>query len=121
LLYHRAKRSRQQLITRDSQGRWLMLYVGKDGIGYFCRMKSWRETWAPSAEPIPIKPVRMEPSRLDREDVERISGADCNVLLAVQQVRDRPVADVRSETGVPQNLSVRRVEGYQVLRGIACE
>src|SRR5260221_10325156 len=60
-------------------------------------------------------------SLLQRERVQRITGADDDVLTAVEQVRLRSVARVRAEAGVPQRLAVRRVVRDEIAAAVVAE
>src|SRR6185436_11990664 len=60
-------------------------------------------------------------SLLERERVERIAGADDDVLAAVEQVGLRTVGRVRPEAGVPERLSGCRVVGDEVAAAVVAE
>src|SRR4051794_40861223 len=51
---------------------------------------------------------------LETECVQVFSARDQNVLMPVQHVSDGGVAGIRQETGVPERITVSRVEGDEV-------
>src|SRR6185437_11408717 len=58
---------------------------------------------------------------LDGKGVERIPGPDDEILLTVEHVRLRPVADTRGEARVPQDLAIRRIVRNQMFSAVSGE
>src|SRR5579872_1310650 len=59
--------------------------------------------------------------RLQHKGIERISCACHQVLLAVQHIRLRAVAEIVGEAGMPEDVAVCWIERNQVLRAVARE